>query len=148
MIIIIIDANAWCYIFNTTLPRHIDFLPVRNCITKRQVKIAWGGTVYIREIKKCFNYLKIHAELDRSRVLEPFNTSEIDQISKQLKKIEPNTKFNDPHIVALQIVSKAKVICTGDKQSHPFITNRKLYPKGHNLAKIYSKRNHSKMLFA
>lgn len=59
-----------------------------------------------------------------------------------MKKEITDKDFDDPHLPAIVIVSKCKVICSCDTRSVKFVTLPQLYPKGIDVPKYYtSKRN-------
>jgi predicted nucleic acid-binding protein len=144
---IVIDTNAFAKVFTTTNAEHDDFKPVLDWILRGKGKLILGGTQYekieIRE--KMPKYLGVLANLARAGKIHRVDTARVDS---EAAKLEPfRTKdHDDPHIVALCIVSKTKVLCTGDDRSHSFVKDKRHYPKGQRPPKIYTNKAHTDLL--
>ncbi len=85
------------------------------------------------------SYLSLFTKLKSEGKVVPLNDDEVDTYENEIKLKVNDSKFNDPHIVAIIAVSKCKVLCSNDKKSFDYIRNQALYPKGVSRPKIYSK---------
>lgn len=134
---IIIDTNSLSYVFNKENNRHSEFEPVLNWIMFGKGKIVYGGTTYEKELAKATSFLKLFVELSRNNKVIIVDKKKVDQKEKGLIPHVKNRDFDDPHIVAIVIISGVHLVCTGDKRAIPFITNRIFYTKG-KPPKVYS----------
>lgn len=146
MNLIIIDACAWACVFSAACADHENFRPVLEAIETRRRIVAWGGTGYITELKRCRRYLGIHVELERQRKARRFADAHVDVVEVEVQAKEEDPDFDDAHIIALQIVSGAVVICSGDRRANRFFKKRELYPKRHRRPRIYSSRRNSELM--
>jgi predicted nucleic acid-binding protein len=134
---IVIDTNTWAEIFDASSTNHADFKPVKDWIIEGKGKVVYGGNTYIAEIPSRFRkLLKILNSAGKTVSIpnEPVNAQE--EIAKN-KISHPD--FDDPHIVALIIVSKCRLISTNEKRAIPYFKDeeRLLYPKKILRPKIY-----------
>ncbi len=141
---IIIDANVLACVFDPTNKLHVEFSPVKEGVERRRLTIAFGGTRYLKEIKKMPNYLRLIGQFKTANKAKSFDGQEIDQQEQRIIRATSDSKFDDQHIIAIQVVSKAPVICSLDKQAHPFFKNKNLYPKKHPLPLIYTCKKNAK----
>lgn len=110
---VIIDSCCLTLVFDRNNKEHTRFAPVLNWVNGRGCMV-YGGTKYAEELAKMPRYLAIVVELRKTRHAVPVPNDTVDAISAKLKKDYPDTKFNDPHIVALAIASGCQVVCTND----------------------------------
>lgn len=143
---IVIDTNAIPVIFNKNNVDHSKLKPVFDWITEHDGFMVYGGTKYLKELKKLPRYRHIIQELERSGRVKIQNKSIVDKYYNSICGKRMPRSFNDQHLVAIIIVSRIRLICTLDKESHPHLKNNKLYPKGIRKPKIYSKLEHSHLL--
>jgi len=143
---IIIDTNTWSSVFSSSSSDHRDFKNVLKGIISGRLTLAWGGSIYRKELQCCLKYLKLHNELTKGSRAKLFPVDAIDNMTSLIKSIEPDPDFDDAHIIALQVVSKASIICTKDIRAHKFIKRARLYPKRHERPRIYSSFAHSDLL--
>ena len=133
----IVDNCAFSQVFDQTNKNHGKFKPVRDWIVDGAGKIVYGGSKYARELKQG-RRAKFLAELSRRGKTVQMPTDKVDQTAGRLKKKVPEDAFDDEHIVALVIVSKCRIVCTGDGRSLPYLKRRDLYPTGVKRPKVYS----------
>ena len=133
-----IDTCCLGNVLNPSDKEHSEFKPVLNWIRKGGGKVIYGGTKYNEELRKAIRYLGILVELSKSGRAIKLDDREVDQIQKEVEKKANNPKFDDPHIVAMVIVSRCRIVCTNDTRAHPFLTLSDLYPKNVLRPKIYS----------
>jgi hypothetical protein len=147
---VIIDANTLSHVFNPKDARHVDFKPLFDFIKSRRKILAWGGTTYNNELKNSPKYLGVLIELENIGISRKFPDEPIDSYEAYLYSIINHPDFDDAHIISLQVSSKAKIICSLDKRSYPYIKDQidgiKLYPKRHRRPSIYSKRSNQNLL--
>lgn len=143
---IIVDANTWASVFSASVSDHDQFAPVLEAVAKSRATLAWGGTGYIEELKRAPKYHGVYIELDRQRKARRFDDHSIDIEAERVRLVEEDSDFNDCHIIGLQIVSRAEVICSKDKRAHPYFKKKGLYPKKHRIPSIYSNRKHKRLL--
>jgi predicted nucleic acid-binding protein len=146
MKLIIIDANTWASVFSTLSSDHAQFQKVRDGIVLKKLTLAWGGSIYRSELQRCIKYLNLHNELTKGSRAKQFLDTDVDTRAVIVSAAESDPDFDDAHIIALQIVSKAPVICTKDARAHKFIKKAVLYPKKHKRPSIYSNSTHVKLL--
>lgn len=140
----IIDANSISCVFSSKNLKHKDFLPVLKWILYGKAKIILGGKLFTEEIvQKQSNYLPLLLELGKYNKVHKFDDSLVKLKELEIKKIESNSDFDDPHIVALAIISKAKILCSDDSRSFKFIRKIKTYDSNCVVPKIYTTIEHS-----
>ncbi len=132
---IIIDN---CVVGNVLLQNDDDFEPVKSALYKNKNKMVYGGKLR-EEYLKNKRLKRLLITLDRSGIAKIIGkesiTSEIDKLDYGKLCIS-----NDLHIIALAIVSGARLLCTSDNDLHTDFNNHRLLknPRG----KIYQNRNH------
>ena len=62
----------------------------------------------------------------------------VDAEQARIEKMVTDDDFDDPHIPAIVIVSKCKIICSVDARSIKYVAQSKLYPKGIDIPKYYT----------
>jgi len=86
------------------------------------------------------------SELGRRRKTCLLDDQKVDTIMEKLETQITHRNFDDPHILAMCIVSKTKVVCTGDDRSHDFFRRKELYSKRHTRPSIYSGKQNADLL--
>jgi predicted nucleic acid-binding protein len=144
---IVIDTNAFAKVFTPHNAEHDNYKPVFDWILHGKGKLILGGTKYeLEEIRnKMPKYVGLLAELARARKVHRVDTVRVDSEAAKLEEF-CTKDHDDPHIVALCIVSKTKILCTGDERSHSFVKNKNHYPKGQKPPKIYTNKTHADLL--
>jgi hypothetical protein len=141
---IVIDMNAFSCVFNETNENHENYSPVKEWILNGKGKIVVGGSSYLKELGKLGKYRKFFIELRKAvKVIVVEDEKSIDELEAELKVKFSHKDFDDPHIVALLIVSGCRVVCSDDSRAYSFIKAKKLYPKGSTIPKIYGKNSYS-----
>jgi hypothetical protein len=141
---IIIDTVCFSKVFDPTNAEHDRFQPVFSWVMDGDGSIIYGGTKYRSEIsERIKKFGRLLVDLERKRRLIKLDDSLVDAEVVRLKKLEPDEEFNDPHIVAMVVVSKCCVVCTDDTRSLPYLTNRKLYPRGTKPPNVYHTQVHA-----
>lgn len=136
---IVIDTNTWASVLDTASADHLAFKPVHDWIFGEggKGKIIYGGSTYINETPpKYRKLLKYFTDMGKAKGV---SSDAVDFHETALKQKIQHPDFDDPHIVAIIIVSKCKLICTNEKRAIPFFKDKKgvLYPKRFHKPKIY-----------
>jgi hypothetical protein len=144
----LIDTNLVAVIFNKNNERHFIYEPVLKWFIMGKAKIVIGGGRYYRnEIKEhLVSYMPILAELSRLNKTHRFPDKDVDELTVRIENLETNSDFDDPHLVALLCISKAKIFCSEDERVFKFVKDRKFYPKGQEAPKILSLKKHGASL--
>jgi len=127
---VIIDTNCFANVFNRKSANHNEYRPVLEWIVKGKGLIIYGGTKYIEELKKSHKYLPIMRLLKDVNKVFVGNLANIDRLQAEIEANRADIDFDDPHLPAIVIDTKCRVICSEDKRSIPFVKNRDLYPNG------------------
>ncbi len=126
---IIIDTNCFSSVFSRTSASHSEFAPVLEWILCGHGKAVFGGSKYRQELNSAKHYLKIFRLLDTFNRLIKVDDNKVDAEQTRVEGIITHPDFDDPHLAAIVIVSRCKLICSVDTRSIPHITNRVLYNK-------------------
>ena len=144
---IIIDTNCLSRVFNRKNVEFSEFEPVFNWIINGNGFIVYGGSKYIEELKKAKRYLGLFRILnDMGKVYKCPETEMIDELTDYYEKKYANEDFDDPHLPAIVIVTKCRLICSTDYRSIPYVTSSKMYPKRFVVPKYYQSRKDEKLL--
>lgn len=139
---VVVDTNCLASVFDCKSENHPQFAPVLEWIIHGKGKLIYGGSKYIGELYKAHKYIKIINELKKKGKAICVEKELVDREQERIEKEITDKDFDDPHLPAIVIVSKCKVICSCDTRSIKFVTLPQLYPKGIDVPKYYtSKRN-------
>ena len=143
---VIIDTNCLASVFERTSEKHDQFAPVLAWILSGKGKLIFGGSKYIEELRKTPKYLRIiNIFKDFGKVVQ-VDKMKVDTEQERIEAIITDKDFDDPHLPAIVIVSKCKVICSGDTRSIRFVTQPHLYPKGIDVPKYYTSNKNTDLL--
>lgn len=143
---LIVDTNSFSPIFNPTDADHPDFKPILDWITSGKGKIIYGGSKYKQELAQARKYLKLFTEFKKINKIVEVSDEAVDTEQRELEGRVDHRDFDDPHLVAIAIVSRCKLICSKDERAHPFIKDKMLYPDKLKPPKIYSNQTHMHLL--
>lgn len=144
---VVVDTNAFGRVFDITNVEHGDFRPVYEWIIKGKGKLIVGGSKYKTEILgRSKNNIQLASRLDKARKVCFLNDDEVDTVMSTLEAQKTHRDFDDPHILAMCIVSRCLVVCTGDSRSHKFLKMKSLYPKNQRRPGIYSGKDNADLL--
>lgn len=139
---IVIDTCTFASVFNKNAVGHREFRPVLEWIVVGKGKIVYGGATYKKELSKAREYeIRFFAELRRSGKVVEVDNIQVDRAEKRIKKQNTNPNFNDPHLLAIIVISKCLLICTKEKKlnkyfkSSPFCPRGKLFPRTYHSMK-------------
>jgi hypothetical protein len=142
---IVIDTDTLSRVFNNSNKEHPEFIPVYNWIIKGKGKMAIGGSKYDIELEAVTSLTKLIVELSKANKVRIVDSDLVDRKEKELKVKVVHKDFDDPHIVAIVIVSGIHLICTHEKRAIPFLTRNDFYP-GRRVPQIYSKSANANLL--
>lgn len=135
---IIIDTNCLASVFERNSKTHNQFAPVLDWIVCGKGKLIYGGTKYLNELRNTCKYLKIINLLRNSGKAVLVESKLVDAEQMRIEALITDDDFDDPHLPAIVIVSKCKIICSTDTRSIKFVTQSILYPKGIDIPKYYT----------
>lgn len=138
---IVIDVNTVHSVFNPDCANHVHFKAVLDWIVTGRGKIVCGGTRYFEELAKLQKYIRVINLLKSAGKVVLVNDADVDRKAEELKKICADNDFDDPHIVALLIVSGCKLVCSQDARSYPYLRKAEWYPAAAARPKIYCSRS-------
>lgn len=143
---IIIDINCLSSVFSQSSDDHKDFKPVLEWILFGKGKMVYGGTTYLKELSKAKKYLKIIQLLRDSNRVILGNHENVDKIEKEVIVIEKDDDFDDPHLLAIVVDTKCRLICSKDMRAVKFLKDPKFYPKGVKIPSFYSGKVNESLL--
>ena len=143
---IVLDVNVFSEFFNESNSNYGDFEKLRKWVLSEHGKLIYGGSKYKQELTTAHSYLRIMVGLERAGKLICLDDSEVDDLQEQVEKIEPSKKFDDPHLVAIIISSKCRIICTNDKRAIPYLKDQRFYKKPVLKPKVYSSDRNESLL--
>lgn len=139
---IVIDSGSMKCILKSK-PEQASFLLVQEALFDHKLTLMMGGTKFFEELGRTAECLRIvNLYKDEGKIhVSRYENDIVDRCEKNVKKIKalnclPNS-FNDEHIVALLITSRAKIACTEDNSSHPYLKHDCFFTT--NKPKIISK---------
>lgn len=136
---IILDTNCFGDIFKSNSPRYSEYKPVLEWILTGKGKFIIGGTKYLEELKKHSAARRFMVNLRKfTNKLVLLEQNKVDQEQKRIEGLLQDPDFDDPHLPAMVIVSRCRLICSRDSRSVKYVTNRKLYPKDIKVPKYYT----------
>lgn len=140
---VVIDANVISSIFKSGNNKHEKFIPLLKWIILGKAKIVLGGKLYTEEIvEKQNTLLPFIKELKNFNKIHFFSNEVVSNVESQIKEIEKDADFDDPHIIALLIVSRATVLCSDDSRMFKYVHKIREYDKLAHPPKIYTTQYH------
>lgn len=140
----IVDANVIPCVFSSKNSKHDDFRPVLKWLLYSRAKIILGGKLYTKEIvEKQKSYVPLMLELRKFNKIHFIDNDLVNTKEEEINDKESDPDFDDPHIIALSILSRAKIICSDDSRSFKFIKKMKEYDSDCVMPKIYTSVDHS-----
>lgn len=134
---LVIDMNTIPSVFNPNLDNHEKYKPVLDWVINGKGKMVCGGSEYWKEFKLIGKYIGFFNQLNKAGKVVKIDDETVDKKMDELMKLCNDADFDDPHIVALLIVSGCKVVSSEDARSYPYIKRKEWYPKGRDVPKIY-----------
>lgn len=143
---LVLDACVFGDLLNRDSKSHENFKPVFDWITKGSGKLVYGGRKYKSEMRKSPKIITFFSEIQRAGKVVQLSDSNVNKLQRLVSEMEPDKKFDDPHLIAIVLESKCKIICTNETRAIPYLKDAKFY-KGHTKKpKIYKTKRNSKIL--
>lgn len=143
---IIIDTNTIPSVFSISSSDHEDFKPVLEWIINGKGLMVFGGSKYLAEVGKMTKYTKILSLLRTYKKVHIGCQTAIDKLEKEINKTVSDEDFDDPHLPAITINTKCRLICSKDKRSVKFVTDSSLYPGKMKAPSYYTGKRNKKLL--
>ena len=124
---VILDTNCFSHVFNRSDKRHAAFVDFLDWLCSGSGHLVYGGKKYLDELKKTKRYLKIFRLLSQWNKAELYDMVSIDSEMDRIIHLVNDSRFDDPHLAAIVIVSKCRVICTSDSRSFIFLKRKDIY---------------------
>lgn len=140
----IIDTNTISCLFSADNKKHNDFKPVLRWLVYDKAKINLGGRLLTEELAvgNLRHFIPLINELARLNKIHYINNVQVNLKEQEIKDNNSSHDFDDSHIIALAIVSKAKIICSDDSRSFKFIKKINEYDNKSDIPKIYTTIGH------
>src|SRR5258708_1686900 len=106
---LIIDINVVHHIFPQ--PAH-QYVPIFKALTERRARLVYGGRL-LYEYQKMDDFRRLLYRLDQQGAARKVNDEAVELETKQIKN-RGLCVSNDHHVIALAIVSGARLLCTAD----------------------------------
>lgn len=135
---IIIDTNCFSRVFCRSNKEHPEFAPVLDWIVSGNGIMVYGGSKYLHELRICRKFVPFINLLKTANKIYVCDADKVDALQAKFEKMYDDPDFDDPHLPAIVLVSKCRLICSKDTRSVPFVTSRDLYPKRFHVPQYYS----------
>ena len=120
----------------------VDFDPVHRALMGGRAKCVYGGGL-TREYQQMVSFRRLLLRLDQQGIAQQFDDSKVDSEEKKLRG-RAICQSNDAHILALAIVSKARLLCSEDEALGEDFTNPAILPKPRG--NIYKRAEHEHLI--
>jgi len=138
---VILDAN--CCADALRLSDDSDFKTFMLCLMKGKATLSFGGTKILKEYSRISDMEYFLRELDRSGKTSRIDTALVDERAAVLSS-QGALQSDDPHVVAIGQLGKARLLCTKDQALICDFTDKNMIanPRG----KIYSGERNKHLL--
>jgi predicted nucleic acid-binding protein len=136
---LIVDTNTFDMVFNDKNIHHDHFETIKQFVLNGKTKLIVGGR-YFDELKIMRKYNGLLALLRSQAKVVYVDDEKVNFKEEEVTKIEPDPAFNDTHVVALAVVSGAKLLCTNDNLLMQYAKDRRFYQRGQSTPSVYSLR--------
>lgn len=144
---LIVDTNCLSKVFKQSNKDHSSFAPVLAWILNGNGKLIIGGNTFKREILGEISWFRgLLIQLTKAQKVVTIEDSKVDLLEEKIRNQIKDADFDDPHIVALAVSSKTKIVCTQDKRSLPHLCNKDVFPKRQSPPAIYSSPKNQNLL--
>lgn len=139
---LIVDAN--CAVETLCANPSKAFGPVNQALIKKNAVMVMGGTKLRNEYMKLAAVWRFIVSLDRAGKAVACSDAAVDALQKKLED-SGTLQSDDPHIIALAIISGARLLCSKDKNLHKDFRSQKLIkdPRGN----VYQKESHKPLIY-
>ncbi|MBP5229333.1 MAG: hypothetical protein J6Z32_04220 [Bacteroidales bacterium] len=135
---IIVDTNCFSRVFCGNNKEHSEFKPVLDWILNGSGFLVYGGKKYKRELQKAGKFIKFFLLLKDYKKAIPYSDEQIDFYQSIFEAKIKDKDFDDPHLPAIVVVSKCRLICTKDTRSQHIVTSPTIYPKKFHVPRYYT----------
>ncbi|GAA4294138.1 hypothetical protein [Aestuariibaculum suncheonense] len=143
---VIVDVNCIPNVFSRKSLNHQEFKPVKDWIIKGKGLMVYGGSKYMGELKKLHAYLPIIRMLKDVGKVYVGDSASIDALQEKIEALREDNDFDDPHLPAIVIATKCRVICSEDTRSIKHVQDGKYYPRGVRTPVYYTSSGNSNLL--
>ena len=143
---IIIDTNTFAEVFIRTSKDHHEFAPVLEWLLNGKGSAVYGGSTYLKELKKAAKFIPVFRLLKETGKVIEGDSANIDDVEKSIKTTVNDPDFDDPHLAAIIIDTKCKILCTKDTRSLKFLKDKNIYPNGVSKPAYYTSCKNSNLL--
>lgn len=98
-----------------------DFEPLRNWISRERHTVIYGGSEYLRQLRKSGPFRRYLRGLEKTGQIHTLNGQVIDRTAVFLANRFISKNYNDHHIVAILLISGCKVVSSHDQGLHELI---------------------------
>ena len=143
---IVCDPPALLAVFKPDHEKHSDFSAVKDWVLNGPGKLVIGGSQYKAELGRLRSLVPLIAELSRKRKIVSANDAAVDDGVAELKRVEPSTDFDDPHLVAIARETRCKLIGVIDPRSHRFLRRTDFYKQLKDRPSLYTRAKNAHLL--
>lgn len=133
----VLDTNVFGAMFDPSNLNHSNFQPALDWVVNGKGKMVYGGTKYKTEMRAARKYIRFFAALQRAGKIVLLCDADVDKYEIEAAHVESDKDFDDPHLIAIVIVSGCKIICTNDKRAIPYLKKSEFYKGKAKKPKIY-----------
>lgn len=136
---LILDANIVHKVFPSPSD---DFEPVLRALASGKAALVYGGELS-REYQRTSGFLGFLRRLDQQGAAKQFPDTTVDRETEKIRR-SGCCRSDDPHILALAVVSRARLLCSEDEALGEDFTDPSILarPRGH----VYKRAEHSHLI--
>jgi hypothetical protein len=124
---LILDANCLHKVFPVA---NAEFIPINEALMTGGAKLAFGGSKLTTEYALLTKAWRMVVALDRAGKMKKIKNSLVDAKEAELSD-SGQLASDDPHIIALAMISGVRLLCSHDQDLHTDFTNPAvLHPRG------------------
>jgi hypothetical protein len=136
---LILDANCLHKVFPDV---DAEFIPIYEALMSGNAKLVLGGTKLKNEYALLSKAWRMVVALDKAGRMKKVNDSLVDTKEAELNA-SGLLKSDDPHVMALAMVSGVRLLCSHDQNLHTDFTNPTLlHPRG----SVYQNSSHKHLI--
>lgn len=136
---LILDINILHKVFPSASADHV---PVNKALRELKATLVYGGELR-REYQRAGWFRPFLRRLDQQGSAKLIPDQEVDSQTEALR-LAGGYRSDDPHILALAIIAKVRLLCTEDDNLSADFTNREIIddPRGN----VYRRADHAHLL--
>lgn len=143
---LIVDVNAFSCVFDKENKDHNKFEPIFEWIIHGKGKIIIGGAKYNKELRALSKYLRFLAAMNRAGKVVRLKDNCVDAEEARVRGLEADPDFDDPHLIAMVLVSGCRIVCTKDRRAIRFLKDRKFYSSVSLRPKVYQDKRQNGLI--